>query len=120
MDNHICEIDSSMMTNSTRITIGFVVASIFSLAHIVIPLYLIGACAFFAMKPGLPSVIFMTPALISAILPLFPSPGIVRHDWFKAMNEYFDYEEVLEMSDDKLLEYISKNTKLDNFVAMTF
>lgn len=99
-----------------RFFVGMIVASIFSLAYIIAPLYMISSLILLVMYPGVYSVVYIIPLLFSAIIPVIQMPWLVKSDIVGCMRDYFNYEEILETSDDELL---NEHNKLNRSVILT-
>lgn len=98
-----------MLFNLNKL-IGCIVASSFTLAYIISPLYLIIS---FLLIPliGYKSLIFLLPIVISYFIPIIKLPWLVRHPIFKCILDYFEFESIFETTDDSLLEYLDKLKK---------
>jgi hypothetical protein len=85
---------------------GMLVASCFSFAYVLTPIY-IALCLFFWLwYRDLFSLYFSIPLVISAIVPPIKSPSLVNSTIFGYMKNYFDYEEIFEISDQELLNLL--------------
>lgn len=100
------------MAKSTVLShLGFVTASIFSLAYLIAPLYIIASLLLFAIKPSVSSLVFALPLIVSAILPPVQSPWLLQHPLLRSMLSYFDFEEIFEVPDDEFLAQIDNLKK---------
>lgn len=90
--------------------IGGIVASLFTLAYILSPLYLILTLILTPFY-GLKSYLLLIPILISAITPIIKLPWLVRHPIFKCILNYFQFESIFETTDDSLLKYLDELKK---------
>ena len=85
-----------------RRIIGGLAASTFSLAYIIGPVYIISAIVLLAVSPTLKSLLYCVPLLLSALLPAYRIPGLLKSYPYQCMLDYFDYEEMFEFSDEEL------------------
>ena len=84
--------------------VGMLIASTFSLAYIVTPIYIMSAMLSFLVLPLKHAVLFSLPMLLSAAVPAIDGPWLVG--MLTPMLDYFQYEEVCEQSDDELREML--------------
>jgi hypothetical protein len=89
---------------TTRQLVGGCVAAAFTLSYIIAPIYVIAAILYLPLAPGIPSLLFALPILLSALVPSLKAPYLVKHPIFKCILDYFEFESIFEFSDDKLID----------------
>lgn len=94
-----------------RETVGCFIASIFTLSYIVAPCYVLAALIFFAIKPGLSSIYFAVPLIVSAVCPIIKMPWLLQTWAFRCMLDYFDFETAFETTDDELVARLDELKK---------
>lgn len=74
--------------------LGMIIASIFSFAYLIIPIYLLSSiyCLILRFPTTKSAFIYAMPMLISIVIPAKASPFILRH--LSPMLDYFDYEAI--------------------------
>jgi hypothetical protein len=88
---------------------GFVAAAIFSLAFYAAPILILTAPVVLLLSPRSPLAwVYAGPVLASALLPSRYNRTVLRSWLMRQMPKYFDYTEVLEFTDEEVLEYCSK------------
>lgn len=99
------------MKNPLEWLLGFLIASLFSLAYILTPIYCL-ACpmSFFLYETWQSALLLSLPLLISILLPPMASTTIVS-TWLKPMLSYFQYQESLAQSNAELLDYAQNHRK---------
>jgi hypothetical protein len=85
-------------SSTFRWFMGMIMASVFSMAYLVAPIYMITAllAIIFSFPSGHAAWLFAAPILISAVIPPIPMPWAIR--MLGPMKDYFDYEEIHETS----------------------
>ncbi len=84
--------------------VGLLVAATYSIAYIATPIYLIACLVRLVLQPSSTSTyLFIAPALLSILLPPIPSYWLLSSWLFGCMRDYFDYEEIFEISDAQLV-----------------
>lgn len=100
-----------------RKAVGGVIASVFSMTYMFGPLYMI-LCMFLLLSslfsfvlPTLRTILFCAPFILSCSFPPIASPTLVRSFFFQCLIDYFDYEEIFEVSDNELLALMEKKKR---------
>ena len=104
---------------SFKTFIGMLVASVFSLTYVVTPLYIISCLIIPVLFPNMYSLLFVTPLILSALFPPVQMQWIIQSEYFGYMKDYFDYEEVFEMEDDKLISILNDYKKQNRSCIFT-
>lgn len=102
-----------VVSDTIRYAAGMGVATAFSLAYILAPVYIFAVIILVVMQPKVATTyIFSLPLIISAIIPPIKAKTFLHSYWVKCILDYFDYEEIFEVDDEKLLEMVEnrKNT----------
>lgn len=88
---------------------GLVISSIFSLVYIISPIYIVSSLVVLILQFPTRNVsfIYSAPLLLSILIPSKGASWIA--DYLRPMLDYFDYEEILESSNQDLLELLNKN-----------
>jgi 2-acylglycerol O-acyltransferase 2 len=86
--------------------VGLFVASIFSLVYLVAPLYLISCIVLLPLYPNLRTLLFASPAIVSAMFPPVRAPRLLNTWVFKCMLVYFSYEEMHESSAEDFIKMV--------------
>lgn len=89
---------------------GLLLSAIFSLAYIISPLYIITSLAAILLQFPTRTVSFLygAPLLISILIPAKGAPWLA--DYMRPLLDYFDYEEVCEISNQELQKLCNTNT----------
>src|SRR5690348_10663229 len=82
--------------------VGMIAASTFLVPYILGPVYMISAVVFFAIRPSVGTFLYLLPLILSAIIPPIEMRWLLKTYFYKCMCEYFDYEEIFEISDDEM------------------
>ena len=105
------------MMSLFRKVIGCLVGTVFSVTYLVAPGYSI-ICLFLLVSPlfsfDLPTfrtIMFCTPFLLTCLVPPIPAPKLVRSFLFQCLIDYFNYEEIFEVSDEELLQLMAERKK---------
>lgn len=90
---------------------GLTISSIFSVVYLLTPVYCFSALAnlFLQYPCKHAAIIYATPLLISILTPC--RPMLFLADYMKSMLDYFDYEEVLEISNDECIKLADSGRK---------
>ena len=94
------EVYSNPNFGSFRWLQGLLIASIFSLAYILTPLYLLAGIVSFFVLHWKSALLFTAPIIISALVPPIASPWLVGQ--LTPLLDYFDFEEALEYTNDEI------------------
>jgi len=90
---------------------GLAISSVFSLTYIISPLYILTSLIAVILQFPTKNVSFLyiTPLLCSIITPSKGASWMAAY--LRPMLDYFDYEEILESSNQELFELMNKNNK---------
>ncbi len=90
---------------------GLLIASIFSVVYLVSPAYIISSilALLFQFPNGKYALIYATPLLLSIVTPSKFMPWLA--DYMKPMLDYFDYEEVLEYTNEEAVKAANSGKK---------
>lgn len=81
-----------------------IAASVFSFAYILAPVYMISSLLFLLFFFGKYSILYAVPLFISIIVPPIQMTWLLKTKFFSAMCDYFDYEEIFEISDEDMVK----------------
>lgn len=92
------------MSSTVRWSLGLCIASIFSLVYLLTPVYVLSAIAFLCLQYPCKhaAFIYAAPLFISILIPCRPMLWLAPY--MTSMLDYFDYDEVLEISNDECLK----------------
>jgi hypothetical protein len=89
-----------------RKLIGFALASTYSLAYLLVPFYMIAlTMALFLYYRERWPYYMLAPIALSIIVPPISSYSLITSRFFSCLRDYFDYEEVFEISDADMITY---------------
>mmetsp|Transcript_35535 Transcript_35535/g.42418 ORF Transcript_35535/g.42418 Transcript_35535/m.42418 type:complete len:337 (-) Transcript_35535:89-1099(-) len=89
---------------------GLLLSAIFSLAYVISPVYILTSLAAILLQfpTRTASFLYGAPLLISILIPAKGAPWLA--DYMRPLLDYFDYEEVLEISNQELQKLCNTNT----------
>ena len=79
---------------------GMMIASVFSFAYILTPLYLLAGIISFFILPWKEALVFTAPIIVSALIPPIASPWLVGQ--LTPLMDYFDYEEAFDYTNEEI------------------
>lgn len=92
--------------------VGMFVATLFSLTYILTIPYSIIAIVYVVRYPGFPSLLFILPYVLSLIIPPIRLPWLTGSIFMGCLRDYFDFEQVNEISDEELLKTLDEYKKV--------
>mmetsp|Transcript_4988 Transcript_4988/g.12657 ORF Transcript_4988/g.12657 Transcript_4988/m.12657 type:complete len:322 (-) Transcript_4988:389-1354(-) len=104
---------SSSTPSPLKWWLGLGVASFFSLAYVLAPIWIVLSVVVLIFQwPSLPvAVAIASPVILSAILPRWEAPSWVFQTFLSPMLDYFDYEEIIETKPVNIRKNIRENKK---------
>jgi len=108
-DRKIYRYETSKEPSLLESIVGFLAASIFSLAYFIVPTWILTAMALLMWQPLEPSTWFViVPIMISYVVPPVPMRWLLRTWPFRVVPAYFQYREILETSHEDLQKLVEE------------